>query len=619
MKLRKLHTLVLAGMICLLVLGARPENRQASAAAIVPEGNDFATRVLADPWDMSEYSDVSQYMNSDDTQFNVTNINVADGIFSATSVAKTDPDAQFFVLFPGYGPVLPVGKVGAVYPIEAQTYKCLYFAMKADTQPIDSKGYDTHQVFWFSDTGPSYNSLGTYMEVTDWSKGTPQQIWRLYTMDLSKSYSGGLRWDSQAAWKGLRIDPTNRGGENFAVDWVRLTDCAPRTHTVSWNTPVSGGSIWARPQGSARNIRIAPDASKINAKPVAVDGTSYTLDLQGMQPGTYELFISATPDTCCGASLGTVQVNQAPIVQISRPSFTSGASYGDQIGNPWDMSDSQDAYTKCTNSYFQNGMLVMDTPTATEQPPECIGGWVADPKIYLNSPQDASTADYRYLTFRMKTDGAWQKFGGGMMARFVWRTNTCDLVSNDIVFDVGWNTLSIDLHGVAGDAVQYAPPSPSVCDTVQKSWTGNALANNLRFDPNENVSGATFHQEMDWITLNKMDAVKSGQYFPLGVSTNKDPGAVTLTYYYTSDLANPKQNRAVIVDPGSGTPPQPLPGPKLLFLPGIFNAYDPSAQDGGTQWDTRGVAAGTYYICVEADDSLNSAVYCSEAPVSVSK
>src|SRR5258708_6499665 len=51
----------------------------------VPESSDFATRVLRDPWDMSLYSDVSQFLNDSGTQSAISNPAAADGLFTAQS------------------------------------------------------------------------------------------------------------------------------------------------------------------------------------------------------------------------------------------------------------------------------------------------------------------------------------------------------------------------------------------------------------------------------------------------------------------------------------------------------------------------------------------------------
>src|SRR5215212_2600496 len=75
----------------------------AGPATPVAETKDFATQVLRDPWDMSELTDISQYLNGSGQRNLVQNISVTDGVFSAQSTSAKDAD--FYPLFPGY--VLP--------------------------------------------------------------------------------------------------------------------------------------------------------------------------------------------------------------------------------------------------------------------------------------------------------------------------------------------------------------------------------------------------------------------------------------------------------------------------------------------------------------------------------
>lgn len=570
------------------------------AAAAVAEGNDFATQVLQDPWDMTEFTDVSQYFNSDDNSIHLSNPVIGDGLFTANT-SGTDP--LFFILFPGYRNAISVGKVGDRLPINSSVYKCMYFAMKVNSGSSPT-GPDPFQVFWFSDKDMT-KAMGSYTNSIAGSPGA--RYFNLYSVNLASPPAGkaaGAAWTSQANWKGLRIDPTIQSGVDIAVDWVRLTDCTPRNYTVSWSGNKTNASIWALPTHSAdrRKIRIASNLS----------GTSATLDLQGMQPGSYELYLGLGADTVGTTYLSTVVINQAPIVKITRPSFTSGASYDSQIGNPWDMSGPPDATNECTNSYFKDGALVMDTPTGANQPSHCVNDGIADPKVFLNSPQQANTGEYRYFTFRMKTDGNWQKFGKGMMARFIWVSNSYHMVTWDIPFDVGWNTLSIDLHdSFAGTPVQcYPSPCPGGA-----SWLNSKTAGSFRFDPNENISGTTFHQELDSVTLTKMDQVKKGTRFPIGISLNKLDGSISLNYFYTTNTANPRQNAAAVITPQTGGGPPP--GSRFIFIPMVANGSDIGPSASSTLWDTSNVAAGTYYICVEAKDNLNTTIYCSEAPVNV--
>ena len=136
----------------------------------------------------------------------------------------------------------------------------------------------------------------------------------------------------------------------------------------------------------------------------------------------------------------------------------------------------------------------------------------------------------------------------------------------------------------------------------------------MRLDPNENQLGRTLHQELDWIKLTKMDQAKTNSTFTFLLKANKPAASLsTLDFYYTTTLSNPTQHPAVeyVRDV--------IPTPVFTFLPlTIATQYDDFDQeDIRFVWDTSGVSPADYYICVIADDGLNNASYCSNAPVKV--
>jgi len=105
-----------------------------TANFVTLEGHDFATRVLGDPWDMSQFSDLSQWFNHSGSQNYLLNFQVRDGIFSAHTASGL---TYFILLYGGYTPELRTGKIGIVHPISSADYNCFYMAMKADTSDPD--------------------------------------------------------------------------------------------------------------------------------------------------------------------------------------------------------------------------------------------------------------------------------------------------------------------------------------------------------------------------------------------------------------------------------------------------------------------------------------------------
>ncbi len=557
-------------------------------ATTVREGNDFATRVLRDPWDMSEFSDISAYLN-DDGQFNILqNIQVQNGIFSAQT---TNTDSRFYALFPGISGTIQAGKVGARYPISASTFHCLYLAMYIpSSSPV--------RVFWFADAGQNWGG-GAWGETAAISGASP---WRLYSLDLATAprIAGNTSWTGSQGqqWQGLRISPTARSGVTFHIDWVRLTDCSPVNTTISWSGNPT--SLWLTSAGSSNSILVKTGLS----------GTSTVLDTQGLVPGTYQLCLSSSSSSCnsvASPNPSSITVNQAPVATFSRPSFTSGVDYATQAGNAWDFDDGADV-SQTYNLSWSLGGGVMNMTTA---PGSLPAG--ADPYIYLNAPQPiASGSQYRYLTFRLNTQWPIQRFGGGTLVRWVWgMSNGCQLVSQDIPYDVGWQTLTIDLSDSYNGSVEQ---SGGPCGPGPFSWSSSGPITSLRFDPNENVLGANLSQQLDWIRLTQVDKVAHGTPFPVQISLNKSPQGVSTTFYYTTNRQQPTQH---VASQYVASPPPPPAGSHRLYLPLTLNSTNVAADGPAFLWNTTSVASGSYYVCVVADDTLNQATYCSDAPVQV--
>jgi len=285
-----------------------------------------------------------------------------------------------------------------------------------------------------------------------------------------------------------------------------------------------------------------------------------------------------------------------------------------------------------TQAHIQDGVL--DLITESGSLPKDL-----DAQVFLNTPQGFNGNQYRFLTFRYFTEGPWQRFGGGMVIRWIWTIpgtgggtgSRCHLVSQDIPHDVGWETLTIDLFNQYNGSVEQTSGD---CPGGDLTWSGSNGIYKLRFDPNENISGVPFHQQMDWIRLTQVDSVIKGKPFPVQIGLNKSPGELgSIDFYYTDNLQDPTQHRAVeyipLNAPGTTQENKDLtPGQNLqaaqrkIFLPTVLrisvgNEIPPVENAVDFMWDTSGVTPREYYMCVVVADQLNSATYCSDAPVQV--
>jgi hypothetical protein len=418
----------------------------------------------------------------------------------------------------------------------------------------------------------------------------------LHKIHLVDNHLANVAWTDNRFWKGLRIDPSSQA-TSFAVDWVRLTDCQARNFNLTGLTKDKTYAFYLVSEG--REILIST---------FTAGGTSANVDLQGVAAGGYLYRVKE------GGSVireGDLVINQTPVVKFNRPSPSSGEDFATGLGDPWDFSNAGDVAFSSNISIHNNGGF-LDMTTNPQK----------DAILELNVPSPlASASEYRYLTFRMYTQGAWQNVPFGMISRWVWRipnasnSGDCWFVSNDIPFDVGWQTISIDLHHDFNGSVEETHGD---CASFPMHWTQEKNIHLLRFDPNENILGEPLVQKLDWIRLTKVDQVKRGTAFPIEISLNKSQDGVEIDFYYTTDRANPKQNQvALYPSADSGDSPPAFAGPYRAFLAVVLNGLLPSVGSGVLLWDTSGAAAGVYYICAESRDGYNTSVYCSEAPVKI--
>ncbi len=312
-----------------------PDNFKSAKAQSVQnlrEGNDFATLVLKDPWDMSEFTDISQALNLSGQAHYLSDIKVDKGIFSARSTETRD--AQFFALWPGYNTAMLIDKVGHRFPIDANRYHCFYIGMKVQSGAADGNGPDLFQLMWFGDERLNNGTWGyskAFQLYPEAGAGTPIPTWKLYKVDLASPENrlGGAHWTDGVAWQGLRIDPTNQVGNYFEIDWIRLTDCNPVILKIFWSGSQTV-SIWVQPEDSIHSVLILSN----------VQGNTYDLDVQGIPPGVYSYIVKDANNNVIKTS--EFKINKTPIVKFVRPSFISGVDYATQAGNPWDFSDSSD-------------------------------------------------------------------------------------------------------------------------------------------------------------------------------------------------------------------------------------------------------------------------------------
>jgi hypothetical protein len=632
-RITKLIIISVSMIILFSQVGAQEPIKLLIPQSPIPESPDFATLILRDPWDMTQFTDISQYLNESGQREIIKNPRVENGLFlgtSAGSIAEGN-NGNFYPLFPGYETTMLIGKVGHRYPIDANLYHCLYIALQVNS-PADRISPDRFRVFWFADerlnTAGSefYGSTYPIRIIEPEADSTPvANIWKLHKVDLKNPPEGYdtrlATWNDKPFWQGLRIDPTFYADSDFSVDWVRLTDCQANIHTITWSPDSALSTLWLRPEKTSRYIRIAADVNGQSG--------SYQLDVQGLAPGKYYVGLSQSLSDCCIVeSSQTIVINQTPVVDFASPSFYSGEDYATSTGNAWDFRDPADA-VKVVGAQVTHLNGVLDLVTQSSRS--------ADPKIFLNTPQRIpDSRDYRYLNFRLFTAGPWQNVTDGMILRWIWvqpvdREGECYRVSQDIPLNVGWQIYAIDLSDPFNGKAEEVAGS---CNGLELHWLESSPLSKFRLDPNENILGVPLHQQLDWVRLTKLDQVTQGSGFTIRIGLNKMPSEIVSTqFYYTNDLSNPTQHIAKelietsnVLNPkriqSSGEEILTSISQQTLLLPMVMKDYIPLDLPGVAHelthnWDTSAVNPGEYFVCARVNDTYNEAIYCSEAPVKI--
>ncbi len=607
--------------------GASVENDATTVtvpANAIPFAPDYAFTELQDAWDFSQFTDISIFLNGAGRYVSLTNPQVANGIFSATSIGNyTANNAKHFPVYPTYPDAMRTGRYGIVHPVKSSSYRCFYVAMKVNSLPYPQVPFfDGFRVMWYKNEslvpqGARPNGGTQDIKMHDeggFSDPYPLRLWKLFKVDLTSPpggiFTNSATWLESAEWQGIEFNPTLFSNTFFEIDWMKLANnCNSESAyqaNINFSPSVAINTIWINPTGTNRNIRVATDVSGSSGQ--------YTLDTKGFQAGSYRVGLGDKLNCCTQWSSQNLMINDPPSVSVLRPSFISGEDYATNAGNPWDMDSSDTASLECFSAgSFSNGELSITTNPPSQIPSGCRGGiGEADPKIYLNTPLEIPpNSGYRYLSFRMYQNGPWQYVSDGMIVRWIWYAGTPSnkfaYVSHEVALDVGWHTYHVDLFDTFNGT-----PVESQSGSLTP-WKDSATIHALRLDPNENYTGnivpaLTFNQAIDWIKLTKMEKITRGQPFTVEWYSSESLPASAFQVFYTSDSAVPRQHPAA-----SWSFPLPPAQPFRQFVPGIFTFS-------GTYkhfWNTGGVAPGQYYLCVEANDGTNTNISCSEAPVEV--
>jgi len=267
---------------------------------VVGEGDDFATTVLGDPWDMNQQTDVLALHG-------LPGATISNGILRYTSQSSA---SEVPLLCRGLVGAMDVGKIGVNYPIDTDRYRWLSFRIM---QPAGS----SIQIRWHYAKSSTPYAVAQHIPVTT-------SDWHTYVIDLETvpkgNGDGATDWEGQVL--GLYIVSFVSPGSQVSIDWVRLTADNPTGNSLSiaWSgldsagatvnfyldsdqTDCDGALIHTEENASARGSFTWQQPSSGVASP------------SNVAPGDY--YVCATVNgELAGYSAGLLTVNRAPVINF---------------------------------------------------------------------------------------------------------------------------------------------------------------------------------------------------------------------------------------------------------------------------------------------------------------
>jgi len=536
-----------------------PEN------TVVAAGRDYATEVLADPWDFDGPGDVDIFELRQ-----LTDPTFSGGVFRATT---TGADSNIWMIFQGVPSALNLTR-GALHPIDNSRYTHLSLKMRLsmnDASGLPGSNRQTNAFFYEDENAIPDERFGFTRFLP-----FPDNQWHIVSIDLSDPNNIGnnsnLLWTVFPQVEGFRIDPSaGLAGVDVELDWARLTrDPGADTEvTVSWTDASAPVDIFAVDADGAA-LLLAQDVS----------GTSATVQLAGLAPGDY--IIEVDDGTGRQPSPGVVTVNSPPRLVFEQPDVRGAddQAYGAAInGNDWQSLDSGDIdrVINVTSLDFANPAgTLYGRPTGN------------DPTIVFFTPDAVDTGLYRAVCYTLEVAGP-RDIGAGSVARLFWGDSLSNpFTGDDIVVQPGVNEYCI------GDMRDLPLEGGSTGD-----WQGTAQW--FRLDPHEfplsgNCPGSGSPEQCRDFRLHSITLA------PFDVATPQ----FTLEWS-ALDIA-PGSEIDLLLDPDRN----PANGNEVVI------ATDIAAQASGSlnfDFSTLGVASGEYWVLSIISDGINTNQRYSGGPL----
>ncbi|MEO7103897.1 MAG: hypothetical protein ABI119_11200 [Gemmatimonadaceae bacterium] len=549
---------------------------QPTSSTVVSAGDDFATQVLGNAWDMNDAVDV----DTEESLDYISGLTFSGGNLSGTtSVAG----AGLFPLYMGLNGTINMSR-GEMFPIATGHYR--YLTFKSRVNAASQAPY----AYVYLDGGST--ATGTIGVVG--GAGLTANQWNIQTIDMNNLQpvgGAGIHWTDHSQVGGLRIDPANASGVYFNIDWIRLT--APAT--ASEKTQVQ----WTDSGYSGGYTVTAIDANSVAYVLGTTSGSSFLADTSFLAPGAFQIQVARTGGGGTTAFSQTFHINTPPQPAITSPSVRGNQSqdFATAVaGNPWGPIDASDF---STNGMMLNGVINFKfVPGNSSYYTTPVGSFHgrptnADPEWFLNlHGLSIDTSIYRSLCFKQLVYGPRSIFGGSI-ARLFWGTDPVSLTTSD----------DIVLHDNAGDSTvsEYCIPDLAAVPVEPGgsggTWSG--MKSVFRIDPSEFTPGScstpdTCHDvRLDSVTLSPFAHANPNYTFTWTLS-DPDNASDTIDLYLDPDT-NPDNGNEILI-------------------------HSQTAGNGNGQFVYTGsglVASGTYHALIVADDGYNAVAQYAGGPIIV--
>ncbi len=417
---------------------------QPTSSTIVPAGDDFATQVLGNAWDMNDAVDI----DTQESAAYVSGMTFSGGIFSGSTLID---GAGLFPLYMGIGGTVNLSR-GASHPIDTGRYRYVTIKLRANTA-----GQAVNVYFYLNGDSTVTNTIGV-----SHYHALPTNQWSIVTIDMVTDLFGPVQWTDYPQLAGLRVDPANGHPVGFDIDWIRLTAPVSTQNTmVQWTD--SGA-----PGGSTYDIAAIDSSGVSYALVNSVSGISYQADMTFLAPGQYTIQVTRHATAVSGTA--TFHINNPPQIAITAPSVRGEQSLNfaqTVTGNPWGPMDAAD-FSVISNFASSNFTTVPNSfygRPATSDP-----GWILN--LHGNT---VDTSLYRSLCFKQEVFGSRSV---GAAARVFWGAGNNLTTSQPISLDDNLGDTVVSEYCIPDLAAAPLEANPN-----GGTWSGTKAV--FRIDPDE--------------------------------------------------------------------------------------------------------------------------------------